>query len=185
MSKPRHRQIRTLSARFSPSHVVDWHSHSWSQLLYASEGAINVETRLACWVVPTNRGIWIPAGHEHSVKMHGRVFLQTLYFEPGSIAISDLNCAAYEIPRLLHELIVHVCGIGIVNGDCDEASNLIEFLPYQMKRLTRSPLVVPMPRDERARRLALQVIEMPGSAKSLQELSNECGASLRTMQRIF
>ena len=185
MSKTRHPQVRTLSLRFSPSHLIDWHSHSWSQLLYASEGVITVETKQACWIVPTNRGVWVPAGQEHSVKMHGRVYLQTVYIEPDRIAITDLNCAAYEIPRLLHELIVHVCEIGIVNGDSDENQNLIDFLTYQLKRLTPFPLMVPMPRDERARRLALQVIDTPGTAKSLIELSSECGASLRTMQRIF
>jgi AraC-like DNA-binding protein len=185
MSKLRHSQVRTLTARFSPSHFIDWHSHTWSQLLYASEGVISVETKLACWIVPTNRGVWVPAGQEHSVKMHGRVFLQTIYIQPENTAISTLNCAAYEIPRLLHELIVQVSAIGIVNGDTDEARNMIDFLTYQLKKLTPFPLMVPMPRDERARRLALQVIEMPGTSKSLHELSSECGASLRTMQRIF
>jgi len=45
--------------------------------------------------------------------------------------------------------------------------------------------MVPMPRDERARRLALHVIDIPGSEEILGELSGECGTSLRTMQRIF
>ena len=185
MSKTCHAQIRTLSARFSPGHVIDWHSHTWSQLVYAIEGVITVETKFACWVVPANRGIWVPAGQEHSLKMHGRVFLQTVYVEPENIVLPDLNCAACEIPTLMHELIVHVCRIGIVNGDSDENRNLIDFLIYQLKRLSPIPLMVPMPRDERARRLALHVIDIPGSEKSLRELSGECGTSLRTMQRIF
>ncbi len=185
MSKTRQAQIRTLSARFSPGHMIDFHSHSWSQLVYASEGLFTVETQATCWIVPTNRGIWIPSGQEHSVKMHGQVFLQTLYFPPETATFQDLSCASYEISGLMHELIRHVCRIGIVNGDSDENRNLIEFFGFQLRRLSAVPLLVPMPRDGRARQLARKVIDDPGSAISLHELSQGCGASLRTMQSLF
>jgi len=185
MSKTRQAQIRTFSARFSPGHVIERHSHSWSQLLYASEGVIAVESQVACWVVPTNRAIWIPAGKEHSVKMHGRVYLKTVYFESEPGSQIELNCAAYEISPLLRELIVFACGKGIIHGDSEEHRNLIEFLTFQVKKLRPLPLTIPMPQDERARCLALQVIDVPGSEKSLRELCDGCGASLRTMQRIF
>ena len=185
MSKTRHATIRTFSARFSPGHRIDWHSHVWSQLLYATEGVVSVATRSACWVVPKHRGIWIPAGQEHSLKMHGRVFLQTVYLERRRARIADLTCSAFEISRLMHELIVHVCKRGIVKGDTPENRNLIQFFSDQLERLSPFPLVIPMPQDERGRSLAQRIVEAPGSTVSLRELSSECGASLRTMQRIF
>ncbi len=185
MSKTRHGKIRTLSARFSRGHRIDWHSHSWSQLLYATEGVLTVESRSACWIVPTHRGIWVPAGTEHSLKMHGRVFLQTVYLERHHARTADLTCSAFEIPRLMHELIVHVCDLGIVSGDTKENRTLIQFFTDQLERLNPFPLVIPMPQDERARRLAERIVDAPGSAESLADLSGESGASLRTMQRIF
>ncbi len=185
MSKTRHAQIRTFSARFSPGHVIEKHSHSWSQLLFASEGVIAVETQVACWVVPTSRAIWVPAGNEHAVKMHGRVFLQTVYFDTQRESLVELSCAAYEVPPLLRELIVFACKKGIINGDTEEHRCLIKFLTLQVKKLRPFPLMIPMPQDERARSLALQVINDPNFEKSLREVCDGCGASLRTMQRIF
>jgi AraC-like DNA-binding protein len=117
--------------------------------------------------------------------MHGRVFLQTVYFESRPDAGIDLSCAAYEITSLIRELIVHVCGIGIVKSDSDEHRNLIEFMIFQIRNLTRFPLMVPMPSDPRAKQLASRLIDNPGTNQSLAELCEECGTSLRTMQRVF
>lgn len=185
MSKTRQPQIRTFSARFSPGHVIAAHAHSWSQLLFASEGVMAVESESSCWIVPTNRGIWVPADTEHSIKMYGRVFLQTVYLQTSPKAQIELGCAAYEISSLLRELILFVCKKGIIHGDTDEHRNLIDFLTFQIKRLRPFPLMIPMPQDARARRLAMRLIENPGAEESLAELCVGFGASLRTMQRIF
>ena len=185
MSIPRQLQIRTFSARFSPGHHIEMHSHSWSQLVYASEGVIAVESQNAYWIVPTRRAIWVPAGQPHSIKMHGRAFLQTIYFESRPDIESDLPCAAYEITSLLHELIVIVCSMGIIKSDTDEHRNLIDFLTFQVRKLKPFPLMVPLPNDQRAKQLASRLIENPGTDQSLAELCEECGTSLRTMQRVF
>jgi AraC-like DNA-binding protein len=85
----------------------------------------------------------------------------------------------------MHELIVHVCDLGIVNGDTKENRTLIQFFTDQVDRLSPFPLVIHMPHDERARKLAQRIVDAPGSPESLGQLSGECGASLRTMQRVF
>ena len=85
----------------------------------------------------------------------------------------------------MHELIVHVCDLGIVNSDTRENRTLIQFFTDQVERLRPFPLVIHMPQDERARKLAQRIVEAPGSRESLGQLSGECGASLRTMQRVF
>lgn len=185
MSNTRQFQIRTFSARFSPGHSIEKHSHSWAQLVYASEGVMAVESGRSCWIVPTGRSIWIPAGQEHAIKMYGNVFLKTLYFETCSEAAINLHSGAYEITPLLRELIVYVCSKGIVKTDSDEHLNLITFLNYQIKRLKPFPLMIPMPSDQRAKRLAARLIDNPGTSQSLNNVCEECGASLRTMQRVF
>lgn len=146
---------------------------------------MTVESRSACWVVPQHRGIWIPAGEEHALQMHGQVFLQTVYLERDRARTSDLTCSAFEISRLMHELIVHVCNLGIVHHDSKENRTLIQFFIDQVERLSPNPLVIPMPQDERARRLAQLIVTAPASSQRLGQLSMECGASLRTMQRLF
>ena len=185
MSNARQPQIRSFSARFSPGHSIAMHSHSWAQLVYASEGVIAVESGNTCWVVPTNRAIWVPAGQMHSIRTFGRVFLQTIYFEPPYETQLNLQCAAYEITSLLRELIAFVCSEGIIHSDTDEHCNLIAFLSFQVKKLRPFPLMIPLPSDQRAKRLASRLIDTPGTTQSLANLCEECGTSLRTMQRVF
>ncbi len=178
-------QVRTFSARFSPGHAIEKHSHRWSQLLFASEGVLAVESQVACWIVPTHRAIWIPAGVEHALKMHGRTFLQTVYFESHFAILKPLACGAYEISPLMRELILYACSKGIIHGETEEDRNLIDFLAYQVCQLSPFPWKIPMPRDDRARRLAQRIIELPGTEESLRDLCQSIGSSLRTMQRVF
>lgn len=117
--------------------------------------------------------------------MHGRVFLQTVYIEKHRARKLDLNCSAFEISRLMHELIVHVCGLGIVPNNTRENQTLIQFFIDQCERLSAVPLVIRMPQDARALRVAERIVEAPGTPESLELLCVESGASLRTMQRLF
>ncbi len=185
MLNARQSKVRSFSARFSPGHSIEMHSHPWSQLVFAREGVIAVESGGSCWIVPTSRAIWVPEGLSHSIKMYGRVFMQTVYFESRPETKIDLQCAAYEITSLLRELIVFVCSKGIINSDTDEHRNLIAFLTFQVRKLRPFPLMVPMPNDQRAKRLASRLIDNPGTDQSLANLCEECDTSLRTMQRVF
>lgn len=185
MSKSRQLQLRSFSARFSPGHVIERHSHAWAQLVFASEGVIAVEALKACWVVPTHRAIWVPAGFEHSIRMHGRVFLQSVYFQAQLAAQVGLACNAYEVPPLLRELVIAVCQQGIINGDTEEQRNLIRFLVFQVRKLRPLSLSIPLPQDPRGECFARQVIDFPGTPQSLGDLCAGCGTSLRTMQRVF
>ena len=43
-------------------HVIAPHRHRRSQLLYGASGAVMVTTAFGTWVVPPQRGMWIPGG---------------------------------------------------------------------------------------------------------------------------
>lgn len=185
MSKTRQTHIRSLCLKFSPGHTIAWHSHRWSQLIYASAGVLSVHSQQTCWVVPTHRALWIPAGLKHQIKMSGPVCLQTVYVPPQTARVRRLAVGAYEVPRLLRELIVHVCRLGAIDGASTESRTLVDFFLQQLGKLQPFPLAVPWPQDSRARRLADRVIESMDDRRSLTELANGSGASLRTLQRIF
>jgi AraC-like DNA-binding protein len=55
----------------------------------------------------------------------------------------------------------------------------------QMKLVESIPVQLPHPRDPRARKLADRLRANPCEQQSLETLSMECGASKRTMQRLF
>ncbi len=146
---------------------------------------MTVESELACWLVPARRGVWIPADKVHQIRVHGRVFLQSIYMNRAPKSLSKSECQVVNVTSLLHELLVYVCSLGIVRNDTPENRSLIQFLQFQLRKLPTLPLVISLPREERARRLAERIISEPGSELSLGHLSKECSTSLRTMQRIF
>src|SRR5262245_50784696 len=59
--------IRTLAVGYPSGMLLEHHSHSWAQLVYASEGVMTVQTEEGTWVVPSHRAVWIPASIGHSI----------------------------------------------------------------------------------------------------------------------
>jgi AraC-like DNA-binding protein len=81
-----------------------WHSHDLHQLEYAVEGVAEVETDAACYLLPPQQAIWIPAGLEHCTTLT-RVRTISVFLDP-SLGI-DAGDRARVIPAapVLREMI--------------------------------------------------------------------------------
>jgi AraC-like DNA-binding protein len=177
--------VRTLATGYSSGTVLELHSHSWVQLIYASEGVMSVKTSEGTWVVPSHRGVWIPANTPHSVAMSGWVSMRTLYIVPELVSAFATRCCVVAIPALLRELILHATAQGPLRRDVPEHRHLVDFLLDQLRVLPVVPLDLPMPRDWRALRLAVRLQEDPGETAPIQTLARGTGASRRTLERLF
>ncbi|MFK7769023.1 MAG: helix-turn-helix domain-containing protein [Mariniblastus sp.] len=183
MSKTRQTKIRSLTAKFSQGHQVDWHSHDWMQLVFATSGVMHVQTERSTWIVPPQRAVWIPAELSHKIVMYGAVMMRTLYLPPRMRVVSSKRCVAVNVSNLMRELIVHICKLGIVEPSCVENRSLIQLLICQAKKMESEPLMLPMPSDPRAIAAANSMLADP--AQSLSEVAKESNVSLRTLQRFF
>jgi AraC-like DNA-binding protein len=177
--------IRTLAVGYASGTVLEPHSHDWAQLVYASEGVMSVHTEEGSWVVPAHRAVWIPAGVQHSVAMSGRVSMRTLYIVPKLVRALPRRCCVIAVQPLLRELILHTTARGPLRGDVAAHRRLVDFLLDQLRELPAVPLELPMPRDERALRVAHRLREDPGERAPLHTLAREAGASRRTLERLF
>ncbi len=166
-------------------HVIRRHSHVEDQLLFASEGVMTVETDEGIWVVPPLRAVWIPAETAHGVAMSGRVSMRTLYFAPRLCRTLPRRCLVINISSLLRELILHACEFPKLRRRVTAERHVIELILDQLRLVESVPVQLPHPRDFRARKLADIVRADPREQRPLQVLSMECGASKRTMQRLF
>lgn len=187
MSKKRHDDdgfpVRALAARYPAGFELERHSHPWSQLLYASEGVMVVETRFGTWAVPPQRAVWIPSGVEHRVVMNGDVAMRTLYFAEHLEAPLSETCVVNVSP-LLRELLVHCARLGRLDLEKPHEARLAGLVFDLLAAVKTVPLDLPMPRDARALRLAKALRDAPADA-SLHALSRRAGASTRTLERIF
>jgi AraC-like DNA-binding protein len=89
------------------------------------------------------------------------------------------------VAPLLRELVLHAVACGPLRGDLDEHRHLIDCLLDQLRELPAAPLELPVPRDDRALRVALRLREEPGLAEPVDALARSAGASRRTLERLF
>jgi AraC-like DNA-binding protein len=177
--------VRTLAAGYTSGTLLDRHAHDWAQLVYACEGVMSVRSTEGTWVVPSHRGVWIPAGIEHGIAMSGWVSMRTLYIAPAIVGGLPRRCCVVAVPALLRELILHAVTQGTLRGDVPEHRHLVDFLLDQLRALPAVPLELPMPRDARALRLAQRWQDQPGDAAPLDDIVRAAGASRRTLERVF
>ncbi len=170
---------------FAHGHSIRRHSHVEDQLLFASEGVMTVETCEGIWVVPPLRAVWIPAETAHGVGMSGRVSMRTLYISPRLCRSLPRRCLVINVSSLLRELILHACEFSKLRRRVVAERHVIELILDQLKLVESVPVQLPHPHDVRARKLADLLRANPREQRPLEELSMKCGASKRTMQRLF
>jgi AraC-like DNA-binding protein len=159
-----------------------WHDHAWDQLVYASEGFLTVHVPGASWVVPVDRGVWVPARTPHTLEMRTRTRLASLYFAPG---VAPLAPAPHVVHAnaLVRELVRHITERRALDFSDPGAERLALVLVDQLRALDVAPLELRDPQDERAREAAAVLRADP--AVALDKVAAGVGASRRTLERVM
>ncbi len=178
-------QIGSVSCDFVDGHVIPEHFHPEDQLIFASKGVMTVRTGQGIWVVPPLRAVWIPAKTPHSVAMSGPVSMRTLYFLPRLARNLPQKCFVMNVTPLLKELILHACTFPKLNKRAPVQKRIIEIIVDQLEAVDSIPLQLPHPSDSRAMRVERALLADPGEQKTLEKLCKDCGASKRTIERVF
>lgn len=178
-------EIASVSADLADGHRIPEHSHPEDQLLFASKGVMTVRTRQGVWVVPPQRAVWIPANTPHSVEMSGQVSMRTLYFLPKLSRTLPGKCFVMNVSSLLRELILHACKFQRLKKGAPTERRIIGILVDQLKGVESIPLQLPHPSDSRAVRVVRALFANPADQRTLEKLCKDCGASKRTIQRLF
>lgn len=178
-------ELASVSVELAHGQVIAEHSHPEDQLLFASSGVMTLGTKQGVWVVPPRRAVWIPADTPHAVAMSGPVSMRTLYFHPKLCGTLGRKCFVMNVTALLQELILHACKFKRLNKKTLAERRIIEIIVDQLKAVDSIPLQLPHPTDSRAMRVVKTLLADPGDQRDLEELCEDCGASKRTIQRVF
>jgi AraC-like DNA-binding protein/quercetin dioxygenase-like cupin family protein len=206
------RPVSAVSADFPAGELLARHHHRRAQLVYAVEGVMTVETNAGIWVVPPLRAVWLPAGVDHAIRMTGHVRMRTLYFEPASVAHVGVpeRPAVLAVSALLRELIVRVVetiGVGSVEERRDETvdprrdgvvarpsgpsrkprtlDTTVALLLDELVEAPVAPLEIPVPADERLRRITDALRADPSDSRDVAAWARLAGMSERTLARAF
>jgi AraC-like DNA-binding protein len=178
--------MATLSYEFgAEGHTIPEHFHPEDQLVFASKGVMTVRTAHGIWVVPPMRAVWIPALTPHSVVMSARVSMRTLYILPRLVRNLPAKCFVMNVSPLLRELILHACKFPKLNRKDSAQRALIKITVDQLEAAHSIPLQLTHPTDARAMRVVEMLLADPGKQRTLERLCEDCGASKRTIERLF
>jgi AraC-like DNA-binding protein len=177
--------VTTLSYLYAAKHVVPRHFHEFAQVLYASSGTMTVSAYGSIWVIPPERAVWIPARVEHSIRMHNAVLMKSIYIRPGLATRMPRECAVLNVSPLLRELLIQACTAPRLSLRRKRETHFIALLLDEVEAATHLPLSLLLPRDERALRVALHLIEDPSAGRNMAAVLDIAGAAKRTLERIF
>ncbi len=177
--------ISTLSYAYASGHIVPQHFHEQDQILYGTGGVMAVTTTEGMWVVPPHRAVWIPAKTIHSIAIWGNLTMKTLYIKPKLVKRLSRQCCVINVSPLLKELLLEACKLPALYRRVPVHSRLIAVILDHLEQSPFIPLQLPMPSDARAQRVAVLLLKARGDLRPLAELCVACGASKRTIERIF
>ena len=179
------RAIAAMAKSFAPGDTISPHAHERDQVLYAIEGVMRVATAREAWIVPPHRALYVPAGVDHGVAMRGNVEMRTLYIEPGAHSNLPYNPVVLEISPLLRALILALLDEPLLYDEDGRGGWLASLVIDELTRAHHLPLVIPMPRDERLKRLCKELLDDPSRNETLDQWAEKVGASARTLSRLF
>ena len=177
--------IVTLTQNYPPGHVIRTHFHDRDQLVFACRGVMTVSVAKSFWVVPTNRAVWIPAKVPHSISMSGEVAMRTLYFKQGFVRTLPQICCVLNVSSLFQELILHACNLGPLDLRVERQRHVVQIIIDQLETIETVALTLPGVTDPRAKRVAEILVLERGTRYTLEEICRSCGASKRTIERLF
>jgi len=179
------RPIVAMAKEFTSGHLIDFHQHTRSQLLYASSGVMTVKTSNGIWVIPPLRAAWIPAHTHHQIEIFGHLSMRTLYIDPTFFSGPSEGCCVMTVSPLLKELILYAVGLPHhypLNGP---EERVIMVILDQIRNMSIAPLELPIPEGAWLKKIYKRLSNSPGDNRPLEDWGKIVGATGRTLARHF
>jgi len=178
---------RALSATYSSGYILHPHTHASHQLLFASSGAMTVTGDRTSWMIPPGRAVLIRAGTPHAIRMWGEVAMRSLYFPVSAQppAFQSKTCRVISVSPLLREVILRVADLAALDSRVESDAHVMSVLIDELDAADIEPLLLPLPGDARALKVAECVLKSPADPATATELARRCGLSARTLERVF
>ena len=181
-SKPT--DIHALARDYVDGETVDEHCHKDGQFIHATEGVMEISTPMRLWLVPPQRGLWIPPCTPHALRARGKVTLRTVYIasNKASSSLGELP-SGFMVSPFLREIILKCLSRDVIE-DYPRFHRLAEVLLDELTHLTPDRLSLTMPVDKRLALACAEILSTPSINPGMEALSKQTGASTRTLTRL-
>jgi AraC-like DNA-binding protein len=90
-----------------------------------------------------------------------------------------------SVSALLRELILRVAELAALDSRVATEAHLMRVLLDEIETAHVEPLLLPLPAEGRALKVAGCVLDSPAAAATAADLARRCGLSTRTLERLF
>jgi AraC-like DNA-binding protein len=163
------------------------HYHDCCQLVYCSEGIMNVTAPAGTWVVPPQRAVWMPANIVHTIKAKTNLSFRSIYIDPSAAPWLPTECCVVGVSALLRSLILEAVEIPRHYQLGGREERIMNLILDEIAGITAiaGDLHLPEPKDPRLRPIVEAIKENPADRRDRDEWAKIVGASSRTIHRIF
>ncbi|NTV09677.1 MAG: AraC family transcriptional regulator [Zoogloea sp.] len=177
--------VTALAADYLPGRETRRHHHPHIQLIHAVRGVMVVSTDQGRWIVPPTRGLWMPAGVAHAIRMVGEVRMRTAYIRPDAAADLPAQCAVLGVSPLLRELILAAIDMPLPYAPDSRHARLARLLVDEVVHMPSLPLSLPDPQDARLQAICARIASAPDDRTTVLEWAAELGVDPKTIHRLF
>ncbi|MBB6250222.1 AraC family transcriptional regulator [Nitrospirillum iridis] len=161
------------------------HRHRKAQLLMALRGILTCEAENGLWMVPPNCALWIPGGTLHAIQVSGTIEGYNAFIDPAETAAMPAHCCTVAVTPLLVALLVRASALPQLYPEAGAEARLVTVLLDEIAAAPEERLHLPMPKDDRLRRLAALMMAAPGERGTLEQWARRTGLSGRTLARLL
>jgi AraC-like DNA-binding protein len=179
------RPVLSLDWSADGPHRVGAHTHPRAQIIYQGTGVYRVETSLGSWVVPPGQAIWVPSFVYHEAYTNYSASALMFFVDRSYTDALPRECTVVGVSPLLRELFRRAVRYGNDYPATGKEVRLVEVMLDELGSLEPAPLHLPLASDKRLRRVMNLLLEAPADERGLDELAALCGASGRTLARLF
>jgi AraC-like DNA-binding protein len=175
--------VRPGSVHRDGMHVdLQWHFHDMHKLLYAFEGASEVESIRGRNVIPQQLAAWIPAGTPHCTSIHGIRWV-SVFFTTDTVIDNEQRVRTVMVSTLMREMLRESMRWPINGDDSPLRTSFFDTMSRLCSEwITReADLVLPSSADSRVER-ALQYTSKHMDLK-IAEICAHAGISERSLRR--
>jgi len=179
------RPFAAMAKSFPDGFEIEPHHHTRDQLIYAVSGLMRVRSAHEAWIVPPDRAGLSPRRDDAFDRHARRRRDADALYRTRSVPALPAGATVIAVSNLLRELILALIDEPLLYDRAGRGGAIAALLGSEIARAPRLPLVIPMPRDARLRRVCAALLADPSDMRTLDGWSHDAGASPRTLARLF
>jgi AraC-like DNA-binding protein len=179
------RAIIAFGTRYPDGHVIAPHQHRRGQLISGATGVVVLASPEGTYVMPPQRGLWIPPATRHQVRTVGAVQMQSLYLEPGAVAGMPAHCQVVSISPFMRSLMTEALTLPVEAEPDRRAGALMELIGHELQQLPVLPLSLRYPADGALASRCRAFIEKPAIHQTIDDWAADLHMSRRAFTRMF